>query len=80
MADETDADSSTDTKIEQEIEAVANAERDPKTAMAQGVQENPVSSEPRDPVDPSLRETGQDYHGKDTVFTHATPQQEQQEP
>lgn len=69
MADDNRPDRPDGAKLEQE-KAVADAERDPAIAMAEGKTEGSRDSEPSDPVNPNAHETGQNYHGEDTVFTH----------
>ncbi len=76
MTDDTNVDRPNDASLEQEREAVSNAESDPDTAMAQGKEENTVDSETSDPVNPSSHETGQNYLGQETVFTPTNPDDE----
>ena len=72
MKNDPETDSSTDEKIEQELKAVADAERHPETAMAEGKRDG-ASSEPSDPLNPKSHETGQNYLGHETIFTGTDP-------
>jgi len=60
----------TDTvKREEESKAVETAERDPDTAMGEGKKVASDTSQPTEPLDPKTHETGQNYLGKETIFT-----------
>ena len=48
---------------------VATAERDPDTAMGEGKKNASDTSQPTQPLDPKTHGTGQNYLGKETIFT-----------
>jgi len=52
-----------------ELKAVAKAESDPDTAMGEGKKVPTDASEPTQPLDPKTHDTGQNYLGKETIFT-----------
>jgi hypothetical protein len=58
-----------ESKREQELAAVAKAERDPDTAMAEGKKVATDTSQPADPLNPDTHESGENYLGQTTIFT-----------
>jgi len=56
-------------KVEQELAAVAKAERDPDTAMAEGKKVASDTTQPTDPLNPNTHDSGENYLGKKTIFT-----------
>jgi hypothetical protein len=58
-----------ESKRDEELAAVAEAERDPDTAMAEGKKTATDTSQPTDPLNPDGRRSGENYLGQTTIFT-----------
>jgi hypothetical protein len=58
-----------ESKLDQELRAVAKAERDPDTAMAEGKKVASDTSQPVEPLNPNAHGDGENYLGQKTIFT-----------